>query len=141
VGVPELVVEVERRIAAPPEEVFAFFTDPVRYVRWQGISAELDPTPGGLYRVQMTADSAVRGSYVEIDPPVRVVFTWGWEGNPELPPGSSTVEITLRADDAETVLHLRHSGLPDEQTAAMHDEGWQLFIGQLGVAAAATPSP
>ena len=130
-GAPELVVEVERRIGAPPEEVFAFFTDPVRYIRWQGMSAELDPTPGGLYRVQMTADSAVRGSYVEVDPPVRVVFTWGWEGNPELPPGSSTVEITLRNDGGETVLHLRHSGLPDEQSAAMHNEGWLFFTERL----------
>lgn len=131
----ELVVEVQRRISASREEVFAYLTDPERYTRWQGLEAELDPTPGGIYRVRMTEDSTVRGSYVEVDPPTRVVFTWGWEGNVDLPPGSSTVEITLHADGEETVLHLRHSGLPDEQSRAMHEEGWRSFIDRLaGVA-------
>jgi uncharacterized protein YndB with AHSA1/START domain len=132
---PEFVVEVERRISASREEVFAFLIDPSRYTRWQGTEAELDPTPGGVYRVRMTADSIARGQYVEVEPPARVVFTWGWEGNAELPPGSSTVEITLRADGDETVLRLRHSGLPDEGSRAMHEEGWTMYVGRLVEAA------
>lgn len=132
---PEFVIELERRISATREAVFASLTDPTRYTRWHGLEAELDPTPGGIYRVQMTADSIVRGQYVEVDPPSRVVFTWGWEGNAELPPGSSTVEITLRAEGDQTVLHLRHSGLPDERSRAMHHEGWEMYLGRLAEAA------
>jgi uncharacterized protein YndB with AHSA1/START domain len=132
---PEFVIELERRISATREAVFAYLTDPTRYTRWQGLEAELDLTPGGVYRVQMTADSTVRGQYLEVDPPSRVVFTWGWEGNTELPPGSSTVEITLRADGDQTVLHLRHSGLPDEQSRALHHEGWEMYLGRLADAA------
>src|SRR5437660_1530588 len=33
----EGVVEVERRIAARPETVFSYLTDPERFRRWQGI--------------------------------------------------------------------------------------------------------
>ena len=89
----EQPIEVETRIAAPPDVVFAYFTDPELYRRWKGSSAELDARPGGLYRVVMPSGDLVRGEYVEVQPPTRVVFTWGFEGNAELPPGSSTVEV------------------------------------------------
>jgi uncharacterized protein YndB with AHSA1/START domain len=44
-------VEVEVRIAARPETIFAYFTDPKKMVQWKGIAAELDPRPDGKYRV------------------------------------------------------------------------------------------
>ena len=127
------VVEMEFRLDAPPEDVFPFLVDPERYVEWQGVRAELDPRPGGVYRVWMDADTVASGEYVAIDVPERVVFTWGWEGNEQIPPGSTTVELALRADGDRTVLTLRHSGLPDEEAAIMHREGWMSFGERLGV--------
>ena len=121
------VVEMELRLDAPPEEVFRFLVDPERYVEWQGVRAELDPRPGGVYRVWMDAETIASGQYVAIDAPERVVFTWGWEGNEQIPPGSTTVELALRADGDRTVLTLRHSGLPDEEAAIMHRDGWTSF--------------
>jgi uncharacterized protein YndB with AHSA1/START domain len=103
-------------------------------VRWQGTKAELDPRPGGVFRVWMDEDSVARGEFVEVEPPNRVVFTWGWEGNEGVPPGSTTVELTLQADGDGTVLSLRHTGLPDGEAAAMHEEGWRFFIGRLATA-------
>ena len=47
------VVEVSVHIAAKPETVFPYFTDPGRYVQWMGIGAALEPVPGGCYRVVM----------------------------------------------------------------------------------------
>jgi uncharacterized protein YndB with AHSA1/START domain len=129
------VIELTVRLDASPAEVFAFLTDAERYVRWQGVKAELDPRPGGVYRVWMDADTVARGEYVEVDPPRRVVFTWGWEGNDAVPPGSSTVELDLDADGEGTILVLRHTGLPDGEAAAMHEEGWRFFTGRLMVAA------
>jgi uncharacterized protein YndB with AHSA1/START domain len=135
-------VEIRLRIAAPPESVYPYLIEPDRYVRWQGIKAELDPRPGGTFRVWMDDENIASGSYVELDPPRRVVITWGWEGNPELPPGSTTVEFSLTADADGTVLLLRHSGLPDAASAAMHEEGWQLFTGRLAtVARGGDPGP
>src|SRR5438045_1185469 len=121
------VVVLEVRLEGPPEEVFTYFVDPDRYVRWQGVRAELDPRPGGVFRVWMDAKTVARGEYVVVEAPDRVVFTWGWEGNDAIPPGSTTVELTLRADGNETILRLRHEGLPDEQAAIMHREGWTSF--------------
>lgn len=124
-------IELQVRLNAPPEEVFLFLTEPERYVRWQGVKAELDPRPGGVYRVWMDADTVASGTFVEVDPARSVVFTWGWEGNQGIPPGSTTVELTLEPDGDGTVLSLRHTGLPDGEAAAMHEEGWRHFTAQL----------
>src|SRR5439155_197424 len=101
-------IEVQTRIGAPPEVVFAYFVDPELYRRWKGTTAELDARPGGLYRVLMPSGDRVRGEYVAVEPPHRVVFTWGFEGSTDLPPGSSTVEVTLHADGDGTIVRLRH---------------------------------
>ena len=136
------VVEVSMRLAAPPDAVFRFFVEPERYVRWQGVRAELDPRPGGTYRVWMDDEMVAVGEYVEVTPPTRVVFTWGWQGNPTLPPGTSTVEIDLRPDGKGTTVMLRHSGFPDAPSASEHEEGWRFFTGRLAVAVTgADPGP
>lgn len=82
------------------------------------------------------ADTVARGEFVEVDPPRRVVFTWGWEGHDRVPPGSTTVELTLEEDGAATILSLRHSGLPDGESAALHEEGWTFFIPRLATTVA-----
>ena len=61
----------EVRIAAPPEVVYAYFTDPVRIVHWMGVAALLDPRPGGTFRVEANGRDVVIGEYVEVDPPHR----------------------------------------------------------------------
>lgn len=125
-------IDIEKRIRARPETVFAFLTDPVLYRRWKGREADLDPRPGGIYRVVMPGGIAI-GEYHVVEPPRRVVFSWGWEGNPDVPPGSSLVEISLVAEGTETVLHLRHSGLP-APAMAQHDQGWWHYLARLDVA-------
>jgi uncharacterized protein YndB with AHSA1/START domain len=129
------VVEIERRIEAPREVVFVYLTDPDKYTKWMGMAADLDPRPGGVYRVRMNRDRVALGAYVEVDPPSRIVFTWGWEGDQAVPPGSTTVEITLREDGDGTILSLRHSGFTSDEAAASHREGWPMFVERLSVAA------
>lgn len=85
-------VEREIRILARPETIFPFFTDPAKMVRWKGTEAALDPRPGGIYRVNVTGQNIARGEYREIVPYSRIVFTWGWEGDAAVPPGSTTIE-------------------------------------------------
>ena len=70
----------ELRIAAPPEIVFPYFTDPARMTDWMGVAALLDPRPGGTFRVEANGRDVVVGEYVEVEPPHRVVFTWGFDG-------------------------------------------------------------
>ena len=129
------VLERQIRISARPEIVFSFFTDPVKLARWKGVRAQLEPRPGGTYRVEINGRDVVLGRYVEITPFTRVVFTWGWEGeNSPLPPGSTTVEIDLFPDGEGTLVRLRHLGLPPEQRE-VHAQGWEHFLPRLGQAA------
>jgi len=129
-------IEITQRIEAPPEIVFAYLTDSHRFVKWMGVGAELDARPGGRYRIDVDGEHIVRGEYQVVDPPRRLVISWGWEGHPTVPPGSTTVEITLTRENGATVLRLRHLGLPDEGERRQHADGWQLYGRRLSVAAA-----
>jgi uncharacterized protein YndB with AHSA1/START domain len=129
------ILEREIRIAARPETVFAFFTDPAKMIRWKGIQAALDPQPGGIYRVDINGRDVARGEFLEVIPYTRIVFTWGWEGDGSpLPPGASTVEISLIPDGGETIVHLRHLGLPPA-LRAIHAQGWDGFLTRLVIVA------
>jgi uncharacterized protein YndB with AHSA1/START domain len=137
---PEVATVVEReiRIAARPETVFDFFVDPEKMARWKGRCAELDPRPGGVYRVEINDQAVARGEYLEIESPSRVVFTWGWEGQESGPhavaPGSSRVEIDLAADGDGTIVRLRHLDLPEE-AREIHGQGWDQYLDRLAKAA------
>jgi len=134
--------EVEELIAASPAELFPYLTEPDRYVRWMGVEAALEAQPGGVYRVRMSNEAVAVGEFVEVVPSRRVVFTWGWSGNDAVPPGSTTVEITLEEQDGATLVRLRHSGLPDEDARAQHGEGWRKYLGRLRILAAGSdPGP
>ncbi|HYZ91422.1 MAG TPA: SRPBCC family protein [Actinomycetota bacterium] len=130
------VFEREIGIDAPPETVFEFFTDPEKMKQWMGSNAELDPQPGGVLRVQVLSEAIAKGEYVRVDPPRFVAFTWGWEGDGQVvAPGSSLVEVSLRPDGAGTVLTLRHTGLPTEEMAEQHKQGWTHYMDRLRAAA------
>ncbi|MGE0057583.1 MAG: SRPBCC domain-containing protein [Dehalococcoidia bacterium] len=123
------VIEREIRIAARPEVVFSFFTDPAKMVLWKGMTAALDPRPGGIYRVNVTGRDIASGNYTEITPFTRIVFTWGWENSP-IPPGSTTVEVDLTPDGDGTLLRLRHRGLTGV-TVEEHAMGWDHYLPRL----------
>jgi uncharacterized protein YndB with AHSA1/START domain len=125
---PPVVASV--RIAAPPELVFPYFTDPALAMRWIASRAELDPRPGGVFAIDVDGNPA-RGTYVEVDPPHRVIFTWGVLNSEELPPGSTWVEVVIEADRDDTVVTLTHHGLPHGFRAS-HQEGWTRHLGTLG---------
>lgn len=130
------IVDQEVRIKAKPETVFPFFTDPSLITRWQGVSAELDPRPGGIYRVSVQTQRVALGRYVEVTPYSRVVFTWGWEGpDSPIPPGGSTIEVTFTPDGDDTILRFRHSGFPNKEARDAHDEGWIHYLERLTIAA------
>jgi uncharacterized protein YndB with AHSA1/START domain len=131
VTVDTKAIEKVITIAARPETVFRLLTDPNEYVRWKGQFAEFDARPGGTFHVDFLNDKdIVDGTFVEVIPSRRVVFTWGWKGNPVVPPGSSTVEIDLEPDGQGTRLRLVHRGLPEEALAP-HAEGWDYFLPRL----------
>jgi uncharacterized protein YndB with AHSA1/START domain len=128
----ELVREIV--VDATPETIWPFLTDPERHVEWLGTVADIDPRPGGRYRVLVGGRNRAVGEYVEVVPLERVVFTFGWEqeGNP-ITPGSTTVEISLHPEGTKTRVRLAHRGLPDDAVAD-HTEGWDHYLARLAIA-------
>jgi uncharacterized protein YndB with AHSA1/START domain len=126
-------VEVSIHIAARPETVFAYFTDPDRYAQWMGNHATLEPVPGGTYRVHMRDGVQAAGEFIEIDPPHRLVFTWGWTHDHAVAPGSTRVVVTFQEEDGGTRVVLRHHDLPDHEQSDHHRTGWELYLVRLGV--------
>jgi uncharacterized protein YndB with AHSA1/START domain len=136
-----ITVEQTIRIAASPETVWTFWTDPQRLAEWWGVAAEVEAEPGGMFRVVMESGPVMRGTFTELDPPHRLVFTFGWEHNAPgepLAPGSTRVEVTMQPEESGTVLVLRHFDLPAVH-APDHEKGWSYFVGERLVAAAASP--
>lgn len=127
-------------IEAPPDEVFRYLVDPHEMVRWMGQHAVLEAHAGGRFEIDVSG-VPVRGRYVAVEPPRRVVVTWGMAGSEDLPPGSTEVEFTLVAEGEGTRLRLVHRNLPDSQ-APQHAEGWGHFLPRLvAVASGVDPGP
>jgi uncharacterized protein YndB with AHSA1/START domain len=130
--VDQIVREV--KIAASPEEVFAYLTDPKKLQRWQAVSAQVDLRVGGEYSMVVASSHLARGSFVEIDPPRRLVYTFGWQDHDLVSPGSTKIEIDLERDGDYTLLHFVHSGLPSDDEVALHTKGWTHYLARLEIA-------
>jgi len=126
----------EIHIAAPPEVVFAYFVDPAKMRRWFGSHIHLEPQTGGTYSADINSQARARGTYVDVVPPSRVVFTFGWQDDPNIPPGSTTVEVTLAGDGDGTHVRLVHRGLQTPEMREQHRQGWDHYVARLAVAAA-----
>jgi uncharacterized protein YndB with AHSA1/START domain len=125
----------ERQIDASPETVFAFFTEPEKLTRWLCEEATVDPRPGGICaqtHIGRNGDRySMRGEFVELVFPSRIVFTWGFENeNMDVRPGASTVDVTLEPRDGGTWLTLVHRDLPESERDG-HDAGWATRLDQL----------
>jgi uncharacterized protein YndB with AHSA1/START domain len=132
-------VQRELAIDASPETVWQFLVDPAKATRWMGQHAAFDARPGGEYRVDVIPGHTATGEFVELDPPRRLVFTWGWEAGEDgpnpVPPGSSTIEIELLPNGDGTMLKFSHRDLPSAEAAQSHAHGWDHYLGRLAVAA------
>ena len=128
----DIIVATEH-IKAAPEVVFPYLTDPALIIKWIGVRAELDPQPGGVFLLDM-GDVVARGAYLAVEPPYRVVFSWGIPGDDALPAGGSTVEVVLTPDGEDTMVVLTHRGLPSS-FMDMHRAGSEHRLGLLRVAA------
>jgi uncharacterized protein YndB with AHSA1/START domain len=138
------MIEKEIYIEAPPEVVYGFLTEAAKMTQWIGTDVELDPRPGGVFRVVPNLVDVIRGEFLEAVPYSKVSFTWGFEGDGQgVPPGSTVVEITLEPEGAGTRLRLTHRDLSGE-SREKHDAGWDHYLARITIAAeggAAEPDP
>jgi uncharacterized protein YndB with AHSA1/START domain len=136
------LVQQTIEIDADPHDVYDHFTDAARFVTWMAPHAEIDPRPGGALRWTHANGDSCEGAFVELVPARRIVFTYGWDrADVEIPPGSTTVEITLSPTPSGTRLRLIHRGLTDPMADA-HAGGWTNYLARLAaVAANRDPGP
>ena len=127
-------IVIERQIAARPETVWEFVSSPDGWLQWQGTAAEISPEPGGAHRVNIRGDAFASGSVVEVAPPRRISFTWGFE-KPDhpLPSGSTLVTIELVANGGGTLLRLTQERIPEGFDAVR--QGWEHYLDRLVVVA------
>jgi len=135
------VVQIRRRVKAPAAQIFDLWTKPELMVRWMSpfpgavdCKASCDLRPGGAFSLVMTSKDAnreVSGTYVEIDRPRKLAFTW-------MGPLTNnvntlvTVELTPRGD--ETDLVLTHERLPTPAIVEGHTRGWGNILDHLAEA-------
>jgi uncharacterized protein YndB with AHSA1/START domain len=129
------VYERTLSVDASPETVWEFFVDPEKAMRWMGIDADFEAQPGGSYRCVVIPGHTAMGEFVELDRPNRLVFTWGWEGNEGVPPGSSTIEVDLAGDGDGTSVRFVHN-FSSAEAAVSHKTGWDHYLPRLEIAAA-----
>jgi uncharacterized protein YndB with AHSA1/START domain len=117
-------VRFEILIAASCETVFALLTEPAQMKTWLADLVDADCRPGGIFRVTGPRGASIEGTYLEVVPNRKVVFTWG--GVEGLAPRASTVEFRLDPHDRGTLLRLRHHGLPKSRVEP-NRRGWTVF--------------
>lgn len=128
----ELALHLEREFKAPPERVFAAFTDPALFAQWWGPEGmacpvcEIDLRVGGQWRTCMRGTMGehwVSGVYREIAPPRRLAFTWAWEEN-GVRGHESIVELDFVAAGGNTRLVLNHRRFDGAASRDNHSHGW-----------------
>lgn len=131
-------LSVSRVIKAPVNLVFRAWTEPQQLRQWFSPSEvecrnlTADFKAGGAFRIHMvskTGDHIAIGKYLEIIPNKRLQFSWSWE-NYAMP--DSVVTVEFEDLGTSTRLTLRHEGLPDQEDAQQHTEGWTSLLEKCG---------
>lgn len=120
-------------IAADPDAVFDHLVTEAGLTAWMGVPGAIEAEPDGAFIVDI-AGYPVRGRYLEVHRPTRVVFTWGFAGSDDLPPGASTVSVDLVPTPGGTRVELAHTDLPETQVPG-HARGWAHYAERLVLAA------
>jgi uncharacterized protein YndB with AHSA1/START domain len=130
---PEHTLEMSRVFDASRDDVFRAWTDPAELASWWGPGeftcpeANVDLRPGGNYRLVMRppeGDAMVLiGTYREVQPPERLVYTWKWEsGWPD--PTELVVKVEFRDLGEKTEVVLKQEGMTSEDGVGMQRWGW-----------------
>ncbi len=114
-------------IRAVPAIVFSFFTEPARWAAWWGPGSTIDARPGGRMRIRHPNGTEASGEVLEVAPPDRIVFTYGYASGPASPPGSSRVVVTLDRHPEGTLLHLAHD-FTSAEARDEHVQGWRFQL-------------
>ena len=140
---PLALVQVSRTFPAARERVFRAWTEPDAVRHWFGTRGsiidrvEADVRPGGSYRISFKVPPTrrrvhVTGTYLEVEPPERLVYTFGWDGMPiTLGMGDSKVTVEFHEQGGGTEVRLTHELLDKARIRAWHRFGWHASLRRL----------
>ena len=111
-------------IKAAPATVFSFFTESDRWASWWGAGSTVEPRTGGRVYIRHANGIESSGEVVEVAPPRRFVFTYGFNSGNPMPPGSSLVTISLEPAGTATRLQLVHE-FAESSPRDEHVQGWR----------------
>lgn len=118
-------------IHARPEVVFRFFTDSGRWASWWGPGSTIDARPGGHLLIVHPGPVQVVGEVIEVMPPERIVFSYGFASGTPIPPAGSRVAIHLEPIGSSTRLHLSH-GFSEQAAREEFIQGWRFQLSLFG---------
>ena len=123
---PNLPYLVERtvQILASRETIFRYFTDSARWAKWWGAGSTIEPHPGGKVYIRFPNAVEAGGEIIEIVPPDRIIFSYGFASGQPIPLGASRVSIRLESMGGATQLHLQHE-FADAAVRDEHVQGWR----------------
>jgi uncharacterized protein YndB with AHSA1/START domain len=131
-------VQVRRRVRATAEQIFDLWTKPDLMVRWMSpfpgvvdCKATCDLRPGGAFSLVMLSGESSRevsGTYVQIDRPRKLVFTWI---GPLTNNVTTLVTVELNQSGDETDVVLTHERLPTPAICEGHTRGWGNILDHL----------
>jgi uncharacterized protein YndB with AHSA1/START domain len=131
-------LEIKRFIKAPPDRVYAAWTDPTQLKKWFGPenvkTRDLiaDVRVGGQFRWDCTdpegKEVTISGEYRELHPGKKIVFTWRLEEDEDWKNHNSIVTVEFFDRDGGTEIHLIHENLPTEPSRDDHKQGWNSVL-------------
>jgi uncharacterized protein YndB with AHSA1/START domain len=137
----KLSLEIKRLIKAPPDRVYAAWTDPGQLKQWFGPenvqTRDLiaDARVGGKFRWDLINSEGEKmtclGEYRELQPDKKIVFTWQWEDDEDWENHISIITVELYDRDGDTELRLIHEQLPNEESRDGHTRGWKSALDKL----------
>jgi len=132
------IVQIRRRVKAGAEQIFDLWTKPDLMARWMSpfpgtvdCKANCDLRPGGTFSLVMSSEESSRevsGTYVQIDRPRKLVFTWI---GPLTNNVNTLVTLELHPRGDETELVLTHERLPTTSICEGHTRGWGNILDHL----------
>jgi uncharacterized protein YndB with AHSA1/START domain len=133
-------------VRASVEAVFDAWVNPAirrkwwRNVRGEGPTVcEIDARVGGRYTIKQLGSGSesadihdsyewvMTGEFLEVDRPVRLVFTWN-VNNPDEPVVNQRVTVSFQAADGGTKVDVTHEGIGSTGLRDGTQAGWETMI-------------
>lgn len=130
-GQQHLGLRLRRIIRAPREHVFDTWTKTDILDRWSPLGgrvvrATADVKAGGTYEVllrgTMASDLHLSGTFLDVCPPRRLVYTWRW---------NTRVVVEFSEEDGGTAVVLEHEPFPSEKLLEYHRTAWNELLDAL----------